>query len=53
MIVDKKDYELKEKYNIKSSNNNKLNINLKGIDNVTYMNCMFYECSSLSSLSDI
>ena len=51
MIIDNKEYEITEKYNIK--NNNKLKIILKGINNVTNMSFMFYGCSLLSSLPDI
>ena len=53
MIIDNKEYEITEKYNIENYNNNKLNIKLKGINNVTDMSYMFSRCSSLSSLSDI
>jgi len=53
MIIDNKEYEITEKYNIENYNNNELNIKLKGINNVIDMSGMFYGCSSLSSLSDI
>jgi surface protein len=53
MIIDNKEYEIAEKYNIKNKNNNKLIIKLKGIDKVTNMMGIFYGCSSLSSLPDI
>ena len=55
MIIDNKEYEIKEEYNIENykNNNNKLKIILKGINNVTNMSCMFNGCSSLSSLPDI
>ena len=53
MIIDNKEYELKDKFNIKNYNNRILKIKLKGIDNVTNMSWMFSECSSLSSLPDI
>ena len=53
MIIGNKEYEISEKYFIKSYNKNKLEIKLKGIDNVTNMNHMFDGCSSLSSLPDI
>ena len=53
MIIDNKEYEISEEYNIKSYNKNKLKIKLKGIDNVTDMSDMFCGCSSLSSLPDI
>ena len=42
MIIDNKEYEIKEKYNIENYNNNELKIKLKGIDNITNMSCMFY-----------
>ena len=53
MIIDNKEYEIADKYNIKNYNNNKLSIKLKGIDNVTNISYMFSDCSSLSSLTDI
>jgi len=53
MIIDNKEYELVKKYNAKSNNSNKLRIKLKGINIITNMSYMFYECSSLLSLPDI
>ena len=53
MIIDNKEYEITEKYNIKSKKIKKLKIKLEGINNVTNMSYMFYGCSSLSSLPDI
>ena len=53
MIIDNKEYEISEKYNIKYYNDNILEIKLKLIENVTDMSCMFNGCSSLSSLPDI
>ena len=53
MIIDNEEYEITEKYNVKSNNNNKLKVKLKGINNVTNMSEMFKGCSSLSSLPDI
>ena len=53
MIIDNKEYEISEKYNIKNYNKNKLEIKLKGIDNVNNMSYMFGGCPSLSSLPDI
>jgi len=53
MIIDNKEYELAQNYNVKSNNNNKLKIKLKGINHITNMSYMFYRCSSLSSLPDI
>ena len=53
MIIDNKEYEISEKYNIKNYNKNKLEIKLKGNNNINDMSGMFYGCSSLSSLPDI
>jgi len=53
MIIDNKEYEITKEYFVKTYNKNKLKITLKGINNVTNMSYMFYECSSLSSLPDI
>ena len=53
MIIDNKEYEITKEYNIENYNNNKLKIELKGIDNITNMSYMFDKCSSLSSLPDI
>ena len=53
MIIDNKESELNEKYNIEHYTNNELNIKLKGIDNITNMSFMFYECPSLLYLPDI
>ena len=50
MIIDNKEYEISEKYNIKSYNKNKLEIKLKGINNVINMSIMLIGCSSLSLL---
>jgi len=44
MIIDNKEYKITEKYNVKSYNNNKLKIQIKGIDNVTDMSYMFNGC---------
>ena len=54
LIIDNKEYEIIERYNIKSNKKiNKLKIKLKGINNVNDMSYMFSGCSSLSSLPDI
>ena len=53
MIIDNKEYEISEKYNIKNYNKNKLEIKLKGIKNINDMSYMFSGCSYLSSLPDI
>jgi len=53
MVIDNKEYELEQKYNIKGNNDTKLKIRLKGINNVTNMSWIFSECSTLSFLPDI
>jgi len=55
MILDNQEYEITEEYNIENykNNNNKLNIILRGINNVTNMSFIFDGCLSLSSLPDI
>jgi len=53
MIIDDKEYEIKEKYNIEKYNNDKLKIKLKGIDNIINMMGIFHGCLSLLSLPDI
>ena len=53
MIIDNKEYEITEYFNITNYNNNKLKIKLKGIENVTDMSNMFSECSLLLSLPGI
>ena len=53
MIIDDKEYEITEQYNIENYTNYKLKIKLKGILNITNMSCMFNGCIFLSSLPDI
>jgi len=53
IIYEYEEYNLSEEFNVKNKNKNKLEIKLKGINKVTAMNSMFYECSSLISLTDI
>ena len=43
-VENNKKYEITEKYDITNFNNNKLEIKLKGIDNVTKMSKIFSEC---------
>ena len=50
IIYNNKEYELTEYFN---NIDNELKIKLKGITKITNMSCMFYNCSSLSSLPDI
>ena len=47
MIIDNKEYEITEKFDIKNCTNNELKIKLKGIDNITNMSYMFAWCTSL------
>ena len=53
IIYENKEYDLIEEFNINNKNINKLEIKLYGINNITNMNSMFYECSALESLPDI
>ena len=53
ILIDNKEYELMEEYNVYNYNEEKLKINLIGIKNVTNMSYMFSDCSSLLSLPDI
>ena len=46
-------YGLSEEFNIKNINKNKLEIKLKGINNITNMSCLFNDCNSLSNISNI
>ena len=47
------EYEITAEYNAENYNNNKLEIKLIGIDNITDASHMFNGCRSLSSLPDI
>ena len=51
MIIENKEYDLNEEFNI--NNNNILKIKLNNILDITNMSGLFSECSSLSSLPDI
>ena len=51
--IEDKEYELMEYYKINNNNKNELEVKIKGIENVTNMSYMFYECSSLINLPDI
>ena len=42
MIMNNKEHKITDKYNIENYNNNKLNIKLKGINNITNMRDIFY-----------
>ena len=52
MIIDNKEYNISEKFNIKRYNKDKIIIKLKGIQNITNMSDMFCDCASLISLPD-
>ena len=47
MIINNKEYIIKDKDYTENYNNNILQIKLTGINNVTDMSCMFFKCSSL------
>ena len=52
MIINNNEYEITDKFSVEIVeiyDNNKLKIKLKGIDNVTDMIYIFYECESLTS----
>ena len=53
IIIYGKEYKLCTNINIFKINNNILEIKLKGINKITNMSYMFYDCDSLSSLPDI
>ena len=55
IIYEEKEYEIKEKLDIDNNKikNEILEIKLKGINNITDMSYMFYECYNLSNLPDI
>jgi len=53
MIINNKEYGIEEQFNIEKYTNNKLEIKLRVIDNMTNMRYMFKGCISLSSLSNI
>ena len=56
IVYENKEYDLMEYFNINIDANTKLDkleIKLKEINDITNMSCMFNDCSSLSSLSDI
>ena len=44
MIIENKEYEISEEYNIKNYNKNKLEIKLKGINNANNVSDMLYGC---------
>ena len=53
MVIDNKEYEITNDFDVENYNNNLLKIKLKGINKITNMSYMFSECSSLISLPDI
>ena len=53
MIIENKEYELAKKFNFKNYNKDILEIELKGIENITDMSNMFSGCTSLYSLPNI
>ena len=53
LIIDGKEQDLIDIYELSNNNKDILKVKLKGITNVTDMSWMFYGCSSLTSLPDI
>ena len=53
IIYENEEYELKEYINIKDNKKEKIELKLKGINNITNMSCLFHKCNSLSSLTDL
>jgi len=53
IIYENNEYELEECINLENNQKEKIEIKLKGINKVTDMSYMFYECNALSSLPDI
>jgi len=53
IIYEDKEYELDEYFNIPNNIKDELKIKLSGINEITNMSFIFYECSSLLSIPDI
>ena len=53
MIIDEKEYEITEEYDVIEDNKSNLQIKLNGINNVIDISFMFDGCCSLASLPDI
>ena len=53
IVINNKEHELMESYNINDNNKKELEIKLIGFDEIKNMSNMFYECLSLSNLKDI
>ena len=53
LIYENKEFELKEFINIKNNKKEIIEIKLKGINKITDMSCLFKECNSLSSSTDL
>ena len=53
IMYENKEYELEEYINIKNNKKEKIEIQLKGINEITNMSCIFHKCNSLSSLTDL
>ena len=52
IIYEDKEYELNEYFIISDNIKDELKIKLRGINNIINMSCIFYECSSLLSISN-
>ena len=53
IIYENKEYELEEYINIKNNKKDKIEIKIKGINNITNIGCIFHKYNSLSSLMDL
>ena len=53
IIFEDKEYKLNEYFNISDNIEDELKIKLRGINDITNMSCIFYECSTLLSIPDI
>ena len=53
ILYENQEYELQEYFNITNNLNPKLEIKLKGINNIKNMSCLFHECNSLSTLTNL
>ena len=52
IVINGEEFNLKERYNISSNDKEELEIKLKGINNITNFNSMFYGSCSLINISE-
>ena len=53
MVIDNKEYKISEWFQIQNYKRDNIIVKLKGINRITKMSYMFYDCKSLLSLPDI